>query len=139
MDPRDRPRRGRDRADPRGRGVVQRLRSSARPVAPDSWGPTARGTAFGGAQDGLVNGAWRDTMRLTWKDGVTTLFAVAVVLVTMSVVQGWDWPLLGSYRAGTVALVVLGMGMCATGGSTIQSLSMRNPYVATTSILAGLA
>jgi len=78
-------------------------------------------------------------MRLTWKDGVTTLLAVAVVLVTMSVVQGWDWPLLGSYRAGTVALVVLGMGMCATGGSTIQSFSMRNPYVATTSILGGLA
>jgi len=78
-------------------------------------------------------------MRLTWKDGVTTLLVVAIVLVTTAVVQGWDWPLLGSYRAGTVALVVLGMGMCATAGSTIQSFSMRNAYILTTSILGMLA
>lgn len=74
-------------------------------------------------------------MRLTWRDGVATLLAAAVVLVATSVVQGWEWPLLGSYRAGSVAILILGMGMCATGNSATQSGSMKDPYVATTSAL----
>jgi hypothetical protein len=78
-------------------------------------------------------------MRLTWKDGVTTLLAVAVVLVALAVVQEWGWPLLGSYRSGTVALAVLGLGMCALGGSTLQASAPRGPYFATTSMLGGLA
>ena len=54
-------------------------------------------------------------MRLTLRDAVTTLFAGAVVIVTLAVTQGWDWPLLGSPRAGILAVGALGIGMCATG------------------------
>lgn len=42
----------------------------------------------------------------------------------------WGWPLLGSYRTGTLALGILGMGMCAGGAvegrrrSTLFSTSM---------------
>lgn len=74
-------------------------------------------------------------MRLTWKDGVATLLAAAVVLVAVAVVQDWGWPLLGSYRAGSVAILVLGMGMCATGNSAVEGSSMREPYTAVTSVL----
>jgi hypothetical protein len=77
-------------------------------------------------------------MRLTWRDGVTTVLAVAVVLATMAVVEEWGWPLLGSYRAGGVVLLVLGFGMCALSGSS-QTTSMRSPYTVTTSILGVLA
>lgn len=78
-------------------------------------------------------------MRLTWKDGVTTLLAVATVLVALAVVQEWDWPLLGSVRAGTVALMAVGLGMCALGGSTVERSEARGPYFATLSMLGILA
>jgi uncharacterized membrane protein len=77
-------------------------------------------------------------MRLTWKDGITTLLVVAVVLVAMAVIQEWGWPLLGSYRAGGIVLLVLGMAMCTMSGST-QETSMRSPYTMTASILGVLA
>ena len=56
------------------------------------------------------------TMRLTWRDGVAALFAVVVGLITLAVTQGWGWPLLGSYRAGIVALALVGVPMCLIGG-----------------------
>jgi hypothetical protein len=55
-------------------------------------------------------------MRLTWRDGVAALFAVAVALITLAVTQSWGWPLLGSYRAGIVSLLVVGVPMCLIGG-----------------------
>jgi cytochrome bd-type quinol oxidase subunit 2 len=80
------------------------------------------------------NGSEGD-MHLTWKDGLATLLAAAVVLVAVAVVQGWGWPLLGSYRAGSVAILILGMGMCATGNSATQDGSVKDPYVAITTVL----
>ena len=77
-------------------------------------------------------------MHLTWKDGVSTLLVIAVVLVALAVVQDWGWPLLGSYRAGTVAIAILGLGMCALGGST-RTETFRGPFVATASVLGILA
>jgi hypothetical protein len=74
-------------------------------------------------------------MTLTWRDGVATLLAAAVVLVAVSVVQGWGWPLLGSYRAGSVAILVIGMAMCATGNSATQNGSVKDPYTAVTTVL----
>jgi hypothetical protein len=74
-------------------------------------------------------------MRLTWKDGVTTLLAIATVVVALAVVQDWGWPLLGSYRAGAVVLLAVGLGMCALGGSTVQRSEARGPYFATMSML----
>jgi hypothetical protein len=74
-------------------------------------------------------------MRLTWKDGVATLLVIGVVLVALAVVQGWDWPLVGSYRAGTVAILAMGLGVCALGGSMLEREGAGGPYRATMSIL----
>lgn len=54
-------------------------------------------------------------MRLTWRDGVTTLLALVVVGITLAVTQGWDWPLVGSMRAGMLALGIAGIAMCSVG------------------------
>jgi hypothetical protein len=78
-------------------------------------------------------------MRLTWKDGVSTLLAIATVLATLAVVQDWGWPLLGSYRAGAAALLVLGIAMCALGDATAERSNIRSPYVVTMNVLGFLA
>jgi hypothetical protein len=55
-------------------------------------------------------------MRLTWRDGVATVLAVLGGVVAVAVLQEWDWPLLGSYGAGTLALGMIGLAMCGIGG-----------------------
>jgi len=54
-------------------------------------------------------------MHLTWRDGVTALFAVVVGVSTLAVTQDWGWPLLGSYRAGIIALALVGVPTCLIG------------------------
>ena len=67
-------------------------------------------------------------MRLTWRDGVAALFAVVVGLITLAVTQSWGWPLLGSYRAGIVALAAVGVPMCLIGGYGFwDSPAFRHP------------
>ena len=72
-------------------------------------------------------------MRLNSKDLVGGLLAAAAVLVALDVTNGWGWPLLGDYRAGTIALGVIGFAMCgaASDYSTVRS---PNPLL----ILAGI-
>jgi hypothetical protein len=52
-------------------------------------------------------------MRLTWKDGVATVLAAAVVVVGLAVAGDWGWPLLGSPRAGALAAGFIGIAMCS--------------------------
>jgi len=54
-------------------------------------------------------------MKLTYRDAITTVLATLVVAVTVAVTQGWEWPLLGSARAGIVAVGILGIAMCSIG------------------------
>jgi hypothetical protein len=77
-------------------------------------------------------------MRLTWRDGVATVMAGLVVAVVMSVTRSWDWPMLGSYRAGVGALGVIGWSMCIFGSSVAKS-SFKGPFVVFASALGGLA
>ena len=56
-------------------------------------------------------------MGLTWRDGVTTVLAGAVALVGLAVSGEWGWPMLGSFRMGTLAVGILGIGMCIVAGS----------------------
>jgi hypothetical protein len=77
-------------------------------------------------------------MALTRKDVVATMLAVVIVLVAMAVLGGWDWPLLGTERAGAIAVLVLGMAVCTQGTAISEGSSMREPYVATMS-LVGIA
>jgi hypothetical protein len=77
-------------------------------------------------------------MRLTWKDGISTVLAAVAVLVALAVTNAWGWPLLGDYRAGTVALTLVGFGMCATG-TAIGKTSWANPFVAIATLLGVVA
>jgi len=54
-------------------------------------------------------------MRLTWRDGAATVLAALVVAVLLALTQGWSWPPLGDFRAGVVALAVIGFVMCSVG------------------------
>ena len=76
-------------------------------------------------------------MRFTTKDVVGTLLAGAAVLVALAVTYGWGWPLLGDYRAGTIALGVIGFAMCGTA-SNLGKADVSHPLVAIASVL-GLA
>jgi len=67
-----------------------------------------------------------------------SVLTAAAVLATVAVIQGWDWPLLGSYRSAGVALMVLGFAGCALSGSS-QETSARSPYTVTATILGVLA
>lgn len=51
-------------------------------------------------------------MGLNWRDGIGSLLVAAAVAVTLSVVYGWNWPLIGDARAGVIALFVLAYPSC---------------------------
>jgi hypothetical protein len=71
-------------------------------------------------------------MRFTSKDVAGTALAGAAVLITLAVTNGWGWPLLGDYRAGIIALTVVGFAMCASG-SDYSTVRGSDPLV----IIAG--
>jgi hypothetical protein len=85
--------------------------------------------------------------RLTWRDGVAAVFAVLIGLVTLAVVDSWRWPLLGSHKAGSVALLVLAIPMCAVGGNAFWDSvafehpiqAFRDPFLAIAMVLAPVA
>jgi len=81
-------------------------------------------------------------MGLNWRDAVTTVLAGAVGLVGLAVTGSWGWPLLGSPRAGCVAVLMLGIGMCATSqpaGAAESGLRDRGPAVAVLAVLGVLS
>lgn len=49
-------------------------------------------------------------MRLTWKDLLSLVLVLVGLALALSVMQGWNWPLLGGVREGIVALVAFGFG-----------------------------
>ena len=49
-------------------------------------------------------------MRLTWKDLVSLFLVLVGFSLALSVIQGWDWPLLSGVREGVVVLAVFGFG-----------------------------
>ena len=55
-------------------------------------------------------------MRLSWRDAVATLLVAAAAAVTLSIMNGWDWPLIGDARAGAIGVLVLGFAASVTGG-----------------------
>ncbi len=78
-------------------------------------------------------------MRLTWRDGVTTILAGLTVAIAMAVTQGWGWPLLGSVAAGVGVLGAVGWAMCILGGSTKSVPSMKDPFTVVMSVLGSIA
>jgi hypothetical protein len=49
-------------------------------------------------------------MRLSWKDLVSLVLVLVGLALALSVMQGWNWPLLGGVREGIVALAIFGFG-----------------------------
>ena len=73
-------------------------------------------------------------MRLTWRDGATTVLATAGALAVVALMQEWGWPMLGSIRAGVVAVGVVGMAMCRFG-ARFEGASWTSPYMVVASLL----
>lgn len=76
-------------------------------------------------------------MTLTWKDAVATLLVVGVGIVTYARLKGFDWPLLGSWRAGVLVLFGLGIATCIVAGS--GSVPDKNAWTVAGSVLGGVA
>jgi hypothetical protein len=76
-------------------------------------------------------------MRLSWRDGVETLFAALLVVVVVGVVQDREWSLIGTARAATGTLFVIGFVMCQMGRGGITSARdlVRGPFMTTASVL----
>src|ERR1041385_8600941 len=74
-------------------------------------------------------------MRLTWRDGAATALAALVVAVLLALTQGWAWPLLGDYRAGVVALTIIGFAMCAVGAHATDPTTFKRPFAIAVSAL----
>ncbi len=66
-------------------------------------------------------------MRLTWRDAVSTAMVVIGLTLAVSVVAGWQWPLLGGVREGIVALAVFGLASCVFG-SPLDRFSFTDPF-----------
>lgn len=47
-------------------------------------------------------------MRITWRDGVTTLAAAGAIVLERAYFHAWDWPLIANMRWALAGLVVLG-------------------------------
>jgi hypothetical protein len=73
-------------------------------------------------------------MRLTIRDAIGTLLAAAAVLVALDLTYGWGGPLLGDYRAGTVALAVIGFAMCGAA-SDYGTVRGPDPFVVLAALL----
>jgi hypothetical protein len=78
-------------------------------------------------------------MRLTWRDGATSLLLVSLVIVAFAVVGGWDWPMLGSVRAGVGAALVIGMAMCILGSRFESDEMVKDPFLISASVLGTAA
>ena len=49
-------------------------------------------------------------MRLTSKDLLSTVLVLIGLVLALSAMEGWNWPLLGGVREGIIALTVVGFG-----------------------------
>jgi hypothetical protein len=77
------------------------------------------------------------TMRLSWRDAVETVLAAVVVVAVGGVLQGQDWPLLGTDRSAALAMFAVGFAMCQLGRGDIKSAAdlVRGPFMTTATIL----
>ena len=77
-------------------------------------------------------------MKLTFRDATTTALAALVVAATVAVTQGWAWPMLGSTRAGIVAVGILGVAMCSIGTRT-EDMATKEAFVHHPGMILGSA
>jgi hypothetical protein len=78
-------------------------------------------------------------MKLTWRDGATTILAGLAVVAVVAAMQGWGWPLLGSIAAAVGVVGAIGWAMCMLGGATGSVPSMKDPFTIAMSVLGSVA
>jgi hypothetical protein len=76
-------------------------------------------------------------MSLSWKDGVGTLLVGLAGIISYARIKGFDWPILNSWRLGTLALFIVGIASCIVIGS--GTVPEKNAWTITASVLGGVA
>jgi hypothetical protein len=77
-------------------------------------------------------------MRLTWKDLLATVLLVVGLVVALSVMEGWKWPLLGGVREGIIALSVVGFGAHLLGEPR-ERFYWTDPFALITTLIIAAA
>lgn len=76
---------------------------------------------------------------LTWKDVITTLFALGVLSMFYAFEKGISIPLISGVRISIIAMAVLGIGMCAfSSADTLQKGSLFTVLASGLGILAAI-
>lgn len=75
-------------------------------------------------------------MKLTFRDAITTVLAGLVAAVALSVTQGWAWPMIGTPRAGIVAIGILGVAMCSIGTRS-QDMATKDAFLRHPGMIVG--
>jgi hypothetical protein len=79
------------------------------------------------------------TRRLNWRDGIATPIVAFTVLLTLAVTNAWGWPVVGSsYRTGAIALFIVGLAACASGGQSLVG-GQRDAFLTIGRALSGVA
>jgi hypothetical protein len=84
-------------------------------------------------------------MGFSWRHAVGTLLVAGAVGVTLSVVYGWNWPLIGDARAGVIALFVLSYPSClfaqspARMAAAIRRETTLSPFLVMAAVLGSAA
>jgi hypothetical protein len=73
-------------------------------------------------------------MRITWRDGATTLLAALVALIFAAYTLGWSVPIVDDARGAILAIGLIGLGMCIVGASP-SSMTSKSGYTALMSAL----
>ena len=80
-------------------------------------------------------------MRLTWRDGVASLLTATAVAIYWAFLADAGLPLVGGVRGAATAILLIGVGACATGAnpSTMRNgLSKPFGFFGTVAFFAGL-
>jgi hypothetical protein len=77
-------------------------------------------------------------MRLSKQDAWSTVLVVVGLTMALSVMQGWNWPLLGGVREGVIALGIAGLGACLLG-SPRERFYFTDPFALATMLVAAVA
>ena len=72
-------------------------------------------------------------MRLTWREGITTLLVIVVGLVYYAYATGMDIAVINETRGALLVMGIAGLGVCITGGSA--GIVGRNWYTGLMSVL----
>ena len=77
-------------------------------------------------------------MRLTWKDGATTVMVAVIAAIYAAQTLQWGWPLIGEVRIATLAVGALGLGMCIVGADP-SVMTARTGYTVLATTLGAAA